>query len=69
MSTRQPVNNHDDLLKVVDGILAEAGVNLKDFGGNLTFAGMDPIRPTVFRVGASSAIVAAANSVASVLIW
>jgi hypothetical protein len=55
MITHQPVNNHDDLLKVVDGLLAETGISLKDFGGNLTFAGMDPIRPTVFKVGATSA--------------
>jgi len=69
MITHQPVNNHDDLLKVVDGILNELGLSLKDFGGKLTFAGMDPIRATVFKVGATSAIVAAANAVASALIW
>ena len=49
MNTYQPVNNHDDLLKVVDGLLAEAGLNRKDMGGKMTFAGMDPIRPTSAR--------------------
>ena len=69
MITDQPVNNHEDLLKVVDGLLAEAGLDRKDFGGKLTFAGLDPIRPTVLKVGAASAAVAAANSIAAALIW
>ena len=29
MITHQPVNNHDDLLKVVDGLLEEAGLVVK----------------------------------------
>ena len=69
MIISQVVNNHDDLLKAVDGMLNELGLSLKDFGGKLTFAGMDPIRPTVLKVGAASAIIAAANAVASALIW
>ena len=69
MKTDQPVGNHDDLLNVVDGMLEEAGLDRKDFGGKLTFAGMDPIRPTVMKVGSASAIVAAANAVAAAIIW
>jgi len=69
MITHQPVNNHDDLLKVIDGLLAEAGLDRKDTGGKVTFAGMDPIRPTVLKVGAASAAVVAANSAASAIIW
>jgi crotonobetainyl-CoA:carnitine CoA-transferase CaiB-like acyl-CoA transferase len=69
MITHQPVNNHEDLLKVVDGILGEAGLDRNDTGGKVTFAGLDPIRPTVLKVGAASAIVAAANSIASAIIW
>ena len=42
----QPVNNHADLLAVVDGLLQEAGLSRSDFGGEITFEGMDPIRPT-----------------------
>jgi crotonobetainyl-CoA:carnitine CoA-transferase CaiB-like acyl-CoA transferase len=69
MITDQPVNNHEDLLKVLDGMLAEAGLNRSDTGGKVTFAGMDPIRPTVLKVGAASAAVMAANSVAAATIW
>ena len=69
MITDQPVNNHDDLLKAVDAMLAEAGLDRKDTGGKLTFAGMDPIRPTVLKVGSASAIVAAANAVAAAIMW
>jgi len=69
MITHQPVNNHDDLLKVVDGLLAEAGLDRKDTGGKVTFAGMDPIRPTVMKVGCASAAVAAGNAIASAIIW
>ena len=52
MITDQPVNNHDDLLKVTSGILNEVGLDLNELGGDLTFAGMDPIRPTRLKVGA-----------------
>jgi crotonobetainyl-CoA:carnitine CoA-transferase CaiB-like acyl-CoA transferase len=69
MITHQPVNNDADLLKVVDEMLAEAGLDRKDTGGKVTFAGMDPIRPTVMKVGSASAIVAAANAVAAAIIW
>lgn len=69
MITDQPVNNHEDLLKVVDGLLEEAGLNRKDLGGKLTFAGMDPIRPTVMKVGCASAAITGANAIASALIW
>jgi crotonobetainyl-CoA:carnitine CoA-transferase CaiB-like acyl-CoA transferase len=69
MITNQPVNNHDDLMKVLDGMLAEVGLDRKDTGGKVTFAGMDPIRPTVLKVGVASAAVVAANSVAAASIW
>ena len=65
----QPVNNHDDLLKVVDGLLLEAGLDRKETGGALTFAGMDPIRPTHIKVGCAAAAVTAANAIASAIIW
>ena len=69
MITHQLVNNHDDLLKVVDGLLAEAGLDRSDTGGKVTFAGMDPIRPTVMKVGSASAAVVTANAIASSIIW
>lgn len=65
----QPVNNHEDLQAVVDGLLQEAGLHRNDFGGQLTFTGMDPIRPTHIKVGCVSAAVASANSIASAIIW
>jgi crotonobetainyl-CoA:carnitine CoA-transferase CaiB-like acyl-CoA transferase len=69
MIINQPVNNHDDLLNVVDNMLSEAGVNREDLGGKLTFAGLDPIRPTVLKVGAAGAAVGAANAVVSALLY
>ena len=69
MLTQQTVDNHDDMLRVVDEILGEAGLKRSDTGGDVSFAGLDPIRPTVFKVGAVSAIVAAANAAASAIIW
>jgi len=69
MNTYHPVNNHDDLLKVVDGLLEEAGLDREDLGGKMTFAGMDPIRPTGLKVGCAAAAITGANAVASALIW
>jgi crotonobetainyl-CoA:carnitine CoA-transferase CaiB-like acyl-CoA transferase len=63
------VNNHDDLTRVVDGLLQEAGLDRKDNGGSLSFAGLDPIRPTHIKVGAASAAMVAANAIASALVW
>lgn len=65
----KPVNNHDDLISVVDGLLMEAGLDRQELGGQITFAGMDPIRPTHIKVGCASAAVSAANAAASALIW
>ena len=69
MFSYQPVNNHDDLLKVVDGLLQEAGLDRKEMGGAVTFAGLDPIRPTHIKVGSAAAAVTAANAIASAIIW
>lgn len=65
----QPVNSHKDLLAVVDGLLQEAGLSRDDFGGNITFAGMDPIRPTHIKVASASAAISGANAIASAIIW
>jgi crotonobetainyl-CoA:carnitine CoA-transferase CaiB-like acyl-CoA transferase len=69
MIINQTVDNHDDLLKVVDNLLSEAGLNRADLKGKVTFAGLDPIRPTVLKVGAAGAAVIAANAIASALIY
>src|SRR5580698_1280780 len=69
MLSYKPVNNHDDLISVVDGLLMEAGLDRQELGGQITFAGMDPIRPTHIKVGCASAAVSAANAAASALIW
>jgi crotonobetainyl-CoA:carnitine CoA-transferase CaiB-like acyl-CoA transferase len=63
------VNNHEDLLAIVDGLLQESGLDRKDSGGEITFAGMDPIRPTHIKVGCASAAVSGANAIASAIIW
>ena len=69
MYSYQPVNDHSDLLAVVDGLLSEAGLDRHEMGGALTFAGMDPIRPTHIKVGSAAATVTAANAIASAIIW
>jgi hypothetical protein len=51
MITNQPVNNHEDLYKVTDGILREVGLRIKDGGGKLTFAGKEPVRKTTMKAG------------------
>ena len=68
MITSQPVNNHDDLMTVVDGLLGEMGLDRRDTGGKLSFAGLDPLRPTVLKTGAASAAVAGAGAVASAIL-
>jgi crotonobetainyl-CoA:carnitine CoA-transferase CaiB-like acyl-CoA transferase len=69
MRTHQPVNTHEDLLGVVDGLLEEMGLNRRDTGGKVTFAGLDPLRPTVLKVGAAAASIAAAGAIASAILW
>jgi crotonobetainyl-CoA:carnitine CoA-transferase CaiB-like acyl-CoA transferase len=69
MKIDQTVENHDDLMKVVDNLLGEAGLNRKDLKGTVTFAGLDPIRETVLKVGAGGAAVGVANSIASALLY
>jgi hypothetical protein len=51
MRTNQPVSSHEDLVGVVDGLLEEMGLDRREAGGNLTFAGLDPLRPSVLKVG------------------
>jgi crotonobetainyl-CoA:carnitine CoA-transferase CaiB-like acyl-CoA transferase len=69
MITHQPVNNHDDIQKVVDGILDEIGLSRGDLDGKVTFAGLDPIMPTTLKVGAAGGILGAVNSFAAAIIW
>lgn len=69
MRTDQPVNNHKDLVAVVDGLLGEMGLDRRDTGGKVTFAGLDPLRPTVLKTGAASAAIAAADAIASAILW
>ena len=52
MKLGQTVESHADLLKVVDNLLSEAGLDRKNLKGKVTFAGLDPIRETVLKVGA-----------------
>jgi crotonobetainyl-CoA:carnitine CoA-transferase CaiB-like acyl-CoA transferase len=69
MRTQQPVNTHEDLLGVVDGLLDEMGLDRRDTGGKVTFAGLDPLRPTVLKVGAAAASIATAGAIASAIVW
>ena len=69
MITNQPVNNHEDLIEVVDGLLEEVGLDRNELGGKMTFAGLDPIRPTRLKVGAASAAISGANAVTSAILW
>jgi len=56
MKKYQSIDNHDDLLEVVDGVLEEAGLDRKELDGKITFAGMDPIRPTSLAARARTSI-------------
>jgi len=67
--TNQPVNNDDDLHKVTDNILRDAGMTIQDSGGKVTFAGKEPVRKTVMKAGAAPAAILAANAVAEAAIW
>jgi crotonobetainyl-CoA:carnitine CoA-transferase CaiB-like acyl-CoA transferase len=58
-----------DLLKGVDEVLADIGMNWKDCGGKLTFYGQDPIIPSAIRFGTMSAIGLAAKAVAAAAVW
>ena len=69
MITHQPVNNHDDMMKVVDGMLDEISLSRGDLDGKVTFAGRDPIMNTTLKVGAAGGIIGAVNSFASAVIW
>jgi len=69
MIMNQPVNNDDDLRKVTDNILRDAGMTIQDSGGKVTFAGKEPVRKTVMKAGAAPAAVLAANAVAEAAIW
>jgi hypothetical protein len=51
LRTHQPVTNHEDLLGVVDGLLEDMGLDRRDAGGTVSFAGLDPLRPTVLKTG------------------
>lgn len=69
MIFNQTVENHDDLLKVIDNMLSEAGIDRSELKGKVTFAGLDPVRPTVLKVGAAGAAVVAAKAIVSALIY
>jgi len=43
------INHHDDLLKVVDNMLSEAGVDRKELGGELTFANNKETKRTIIK--------------------
>ena len=69
MITNQPVNDHDDMRKVTDNILRDAGMTISDSGGKVTFAGKEPVRKTVIKAGATTSCILAANAVADAAIW
>ena len=69
MITDQPVETHDDMLKVTDNILKDAGMTVKDSGGKVSFAGKEPVRKTVIKAGATTSCVLAANAVTDAAIW
>jgi len=48
MIINQPVNNHNDMRKVTDNILRDAGMTIKDSGGKVTFAGKGTFQTSQF---------------------
>ena len=69
MITNQPVETHDDMRKVADNILRDAGLTIGDSGGKVTFAGKEPVRKTVIKASATAGCVLAANAAADAAIW
>ena len=69
MITDRLVDDHDDMRKVTDNVLRDAGLTIGDSGGEVTFAGKEPVRKTVIKAGATTACVLAANAVADAAIW
>jgi crotonobetainyl-CoA:carnitine CoA-transferase CaiB-like acyl-CoA transferase len=69
MITQQKAESHDDLRKVTDNILRDAGLTIGDSGGKVTFDGKEPVRKTVIKAGATASCVIAANAVADAAIW
>jgi len=69
MKLHQPVEDHDDIHEVTDNILRDAGLEIGDSGGKVTFAGKDPVRKTVMKVGSAASAVLAANAVADAAVW
>jgi crotonobetainyl-CoA:carnitine CoA-transferase CaiB-like acyl-CoA transferase len=69
MFQNKNVETHEDLKNVTDNILREVGMEIGDSGGKVTFAGKDPVRKTVIKVGGATAAVLAANAVADAAIW
>jgi len=47
MITYQSVNSDDDIRKVTDNILRDAGMTIEDGGGEVTFAGKEPVRKSL----------------------
>ena len=68
MILHHPVNETDDLQKVTDNILRDAGLTIADGGGKVTFAGKEPVRKTVMKAGAAPVAILAANAVAEAAI-
>jgi hypothetical protein len=51
MITEQVVDSHDDMHKRTDAMLREIGLSIDDCGGNVTFAGAEPVRKTTMKAG------------------
>ena len=68
MKIDQTVENHEDILKVIDNLLSEAGIDRKEFKGKVTFAGNEPIRPTVLKYCSAGAALGAATSIVTALL-
>src|SRR6202521_5507043 len=55
-----------DLRSPLDGLLSEVGLSREQTGGSVTFAGRDPIAPSVHRLGACIGVPLMAGAVAAV---
>jgi crotonobetainyl-CoA:carnitine CoA-transferase CaiB-like acyl-CoA transferase len=62
-------DNALDIMAETEAVLNGVGASLREFGGELSFYGKDPIIPSVLRYGAFSAIGLAAKAAQIASIW
>ncbi len=69
-AVRTPLR-HDrfDIHAELATLLADVGVSPEDCGGEIRFSGLDPLMPSVVRLGGSAALALVQQSVVAAKLW